>query len=93
MLVLVEIDLTGADLALFEEYEARVLALLVDYGATVEVRVRPLDQGSEVHLLRFPDSEAREAFRIDPARAAAQDLWAVRCSHQPEVTRWMKPHR
>lgn len=78
MLLLVEIDLSAAELGVFEEYENRVLALLPKYGATLEARVRSLDDRSEVHLLRFPDDEALEASRNDPDRLAAQDLW-TRC--------------
>ena len=78
MLVLVEIDLTDANLKLFEEYEEQVLALLPKFGATLEARVRSLDDRSEVHLLHFPDDEAREGFRSDPDRLVAQDLW-TRC--------------
>jgi hypothetical protein len=78
MLLLVEIDLTAADLELFEEYEACVLALLAGYGASVEARLRSVDQSSEIHLLQFPSEEMLDAFRCDPARVAARDLWA-RC--------------
>lgn len=87
--ILVQIDLSGADLPLFEAYERQVLALLPKHGATVEVRVRSLDEREEVHLLHFPDADAREAFRNDPARPAAQDLWK-RCGASltsKEVTR------
>ena len=78
MLILVEIDLTAADLTLFEAYEARVLGLLGKHGATLETRCRALDDSREFHLLRFPDGVAREAYRSDPARLAAQAMW-VRC--------------
>ena len=89
MLVLVEIDLAGASLALFEEYEERVLARLAEYGASVKTRVRSTDARREVHLLHFPSGQAREDFRNDPVRLAAQDLW-VRCGASvtsSEVTR------
>lgn len=89
MLVLVEIDLTGADLDLFEQYEEQVLARLAEYGASVEARVRSVDARREVHLLRFPNSQAREDFLSDPIRLATQELWA-RCGASvasSEVTR------
>lgn len=73
---LVTIDLTGADLAAFEAYEAKVLPLLARHGARLEMRVRALDGSSETHLLSFPDSGAFEAYRADPVRMAAQDAWA-----------------
>ena len=78
MLIFVEIDLTAADLPLFEAYEAQVLRLLGKYDATLEARHRALDDSREFHLLRFPDAAAREAFRADPARLAAQEMW-VKC--------------
>ena len=89
MLILVEIDLAGADLALFEDYEARVLARLGEYGATIEARLLSADRRRELHLLHFPDRQAREDFRNDPVRLAAQDLW-TRCGASAvssEVTR------
>jgi hypothetical protein len=61
---------------LVEEYETKVLGLLVKYGARMEQRLRSADQRSEVHLLYFPDAAALDAFRGDPTRAALQDLWA-----------------
>jgi hypothetical protein len=75
MLILVEIDLSHADLALFDAYEARALGLLAQHGARLEERLRSVDQLRETHLLHFPDNEALEAFRADPARAALQDSW------------------
>jgi uncharacterized protein (DUF1330 family) len=89
MLVFVHLDISGADLALFETYETEVLALLARHGAAVEERLRSTDGRSEMHLLHFPDAEALAAFREDPARAALQDLWR-RCgatSTLSQVTR------
>ncbi|MEG3149591.1 hypothetical protein U1769_06800 [Sphingomonas sp. ZT3P38] len=86
MLVFVQLDISGADLALFEAYETAVLAR---HGAAVEERLRSADGRSEMNLLHFPDAEALAAFREDPARAALQDLWR-RCgaiSALTEVTR------
>lgn len=82
---LVTIDLTAADLAAFEAYEARVLPLLARHGGRLEARVRALDGSSETHLLFFPDAEAFEAYRCDPARLAAQDAWAA-CGATSVVT-------
>ena len=75
MLVLVQIDLSDANLELFDQYERCALALLSKYGATLEERVRSVDDLGEVHLLRFPDGAALDAFRADPERAALQDTW------------------
>ena len=75
MLILVQIDISAADVALYDAYEAKVLALLENYGAKLEPRLRSADGRTEVHLLYFPDVEARNAFRADPARAAVQDMW------------------
>ena len=72
---LVTIDLSGADLAVFEAYEDAVLALLPKYGARLEMQVRSLDGATETHLLFFPDAAAYEAFRSDPVRLAKQEGW------------------
>lgn len=65
-------------MALFEDYEAQVLALLKNHGGVLLERLRSIDGKSEVHLLHFPDAASFEAFRADPARAALQELWS-RC--------------
>ena len=89
MRMLVQFDLSEADLALFESYENQVLALLPHHGAKLETRVRSIDGRREVHLLHFPNARAREDFRNDPARLAIQDVWK-RCgarSTSEEVNR------
>jgi len=78
MLILVQIDLSTAELGLFEQYERSVLALLGRYGGAIIDRVRSTDGSSEIHLLQFPHVSALDAFKADPARAELQELWA-RC--------------
>ena len=63
MRLLVTIDLTRADLGLFESYEAKVLPLVAKYGGRHELRVRSLDASSETHLLYFPDAHGYQAYR------------------------------
>jgi uncharacterized protein (DUF1330 family) len=75
MLQLVTIDLSDADIALFESYEAKVLALLAAHGGRLKARVRALDGRSETHLLFFPDAEAFDGFCWNPDRIAALDEW------------------
>ena len=75
MLRLVTIDLSQADLDVFERYEASVLALLPKHRGRLELRVRTLDGRTETHLLHFPDEQAFDAFRSDPARLALADEW------------------
>jgi hypothetical protein len=89
MLVLAQIDLSNADLALFDEYESTVLALLEKYGARLEDRLRSADDRAEVHLLYFPNGGSLAAFRSDPIRASAQDIWerSGASSSLTEVTR------
>ncbi len=76
MLILVQLDISEAVLALFDDYESRVLALLEKHGGQVLERLRSTDGKNEVHLLRFPDATASDAFRADPARSALQELWS-----------------
>lgn len=75
MLRLVMIDLTGADLPVFEAYETKVLALVQKHGGRVDVRVRSLDGARETHLLFFPDAPTYERYRDDPARLAIRSEW------------------
>ena len=82
---LVTIDLSNADVPVFEAYEASVLSLLDKHGGRLEMRVRSLDGRSETHLLFFPDAQAFENFRADPIRVAAQDDWQ-RCGAKSVVT-------
>jgi hypothetical protein len=73
--LLVTIDLSGADLDLFEAYEAAVLPLLANYGGRLEMRVRALDGSRETHLVFFPDARSCDNYRADPHRAARQSEW------------------
>jgi len=82
---LVTIDLSDADVPIFEAYEAKVLPLLAKYGGQLEMRVRSLDGCSEIHLLLFPNAQAFENYSADPIRVAAQDDWR-RCGAKSVVT-------
>ena len=75
MLRLVTIDLSYADLEMFERYESEVLRIVPKYGGRLEMRVRALDERKETHLLYFPDETAFERCRSDPARLALSSLW------------------
>jgi uncharacterized protein (DUF1330 family) len=85
MLILVQIDISQADLAVFEQYEISVLALLPRHGGRLIQRLRSVDAQSETHLLSFPDNAAFDAFRSDPMRAALQALW-VECRASSSLT-------
>jgi hypothetical protein len=84
LLRLVTIDLSQADLDVFERYEASVLALLPKHRGRLELRVRGLDGQTETHLLYFPDEQAFDAFRSDPARLVLADEWK-RCGARSTV--------
>lgn len=77
MLLLVQIDLSAADLVLFDRYEEAVLALLPDHGAALELRVRAADGSAETHLIRFPGRAAFDAFVADPRRLAMARFWTA----------------
>lgn len=81
MLLLVTIDLSHADLAAFERYEAEALDLLPRYGGRLDMRVRAVDGQSETHLLFFPDEPAFEAFRTAPERLALAPEWEACGAH------------
>jgi hypothetical protein len=75
VLRLVAIDLSGADVAAFDAYEAKVLPLVCEHGGRLEIRVRSLDGRTETHLLHFPDEQAFDRYRLDPRRIAAAPEW------------------
>jgi uncharacterized protein (DUF1330 family) len=75
LLRLVAIDLSGADVAAFEAYEAKALPLVCEHGGRLEIRVRSLDGQTETHLLYFPDEHAFDRYRLDPRRIAAAPEW------------------
>ena len=84
MQILALFRLSSADLTAFEAYEAQVLPLLASHGGVLTRRLRSEDGAIEAHLLSFPDQAAFDAYRADPARAAAQELWS-RCGATSEV--------
>jgi hypothetical protein len=75
MLRLVTIDLSQADIGLFEAFEGAVLPLVAEHGGEVVKRLRALDGRSETHLLHFPDAAAFEAYRSDPRRLGVLGDW------------------
>ena len=85
MRLLVQIDLTDADIARFEAYETAVLALLPDHGGMLELRVRGTDRPIETHVLSFPSDQAFDDFVHDPRRIALAQDW-VDCGARAD--RW-----
>jgi hypothetical protein len=85
MLLLATFDLSGADIALFEEYEAAVLPLLERHGGRLLQRVRSLDQAFEIHLLEFDREGGFDGYRLDPERLVAQALFE-RCGAESVLT-------
>ncbi|WP_062770887.1 hypothetical protein [Sphingopyxis terrae] len=75
MLILVQLDISKAEMDAFDEYETQVLALLGNHGGKILERLRSIDGKSEIHLLHFSDPNALETFRSDPDRTALQELW------------------
>jgi hypothetical protein len=76
MRLLVQIDLSDADLARFEAYEAVMLALLPEHGGVLELRVRGTERPTETHVLAFPSQAHFDAFVADPRRIALAQDWA-----------------
>jgi hypothetical protein len=75
VLILVRIDLSQADLVLFNRYEEQVLRLLDTHSGRLEMRVRSVDHSSETHLLFFESRKSFDEFLADPARAELQPEW------------------
>ncbi|MGA0598662.1 hypothetical protein [Enterovirga sp. CN4-39] len=69
-------DLSAADIATFDAYEAKVLPLLAAHGGELLWRVRSVDRATEYHLLRFASETGLQRYRQDPLRMAAAPLFA-----------------
>jgi uncharacterized protein (DUF1330 family) len=85
MKLLIQIDLTDADLDRFEAYEQAVLALLPDHGGVLELRVRGVDELVETHVIAFASEAQFDDFVHDPRRIALAQDW-VDCGARAE--RW-----
>lgn len=73
---LVVLDLSSANIDLFESYERKVIPLLSKYKGNLELSVRSVDGTTETHVLYFPDNLRFEGFLSDPSRVALEDDWA-----------------
>ena len=74
---LIVVDLTAADIGLYESYERKVIPLLNKYGGRMESGVRSVDGMTETHILYFPDVKSFEAFLSDPVRTQLQGEWQL----------------
>ena len=77
MKLIVQFDLTDADLVAFEAYEAAVLPLLAEHGGVLEQRLRAVDDASETHMIRFPTRADFEAYVADPRRLIQADTYTA----------------
>lgn len=60
---------------LLAQYEDRVLALLPEYGARIEVRVTALEGPlTEIQILEFPSQQALDDFQQDPRRLELAEI-------------------
>jgi len=73
---LVVLDLSSANIDLFESYERKVIPLLSKYKGNLELSVRSVDGTTETHVLYFPDNLRFEGFLSDPSRVALEIDWA-----------------
>jgi uncharacterized protein (DUF1330 family) len=68
--------LRARDVARLREFESRAVAILRDHGGELRLAFRP-QTGSgvdEVHVLRFPERAAFDAYRADPRLQALAAL-------------------
>ena len=77
MLVVVTARIPPSGVRAFAAYEDAVLPLLAHHGAVLERRLRTPDGTREVHVLRFPDRAALEAYDRDPRRQSHTPLLAA----------------
>lgn len=66
----------AAGVSAFQDYEARVLPILADYGGDLQRRLRNGDGTTELHILTFPSPEHLARFRTDSRRSQAAPLLA-----------------
>ena len=85
MLLLVQIDLSQANLVAFESYEEQVLNLLPQHDGKILARLRAIDGQSETHLLEFSDAAAFATFKADPRRERLRTIWET-CGASSTVT-------
>lgn len=74
------------DMALFNDFESKALALVKAHAGELvnAFETDPTEQdlqfgiaGKEIHVLRFPDRQAYDRYRTDPALTALADLRAA----------------
>lgn len=78
MLLVVELTVHAAELATFRAYEHAAAHVMAMHGGEIE-RALVVDDGEpvrELHIVRFPDEAAFDAYRNDPALAELADLRA-----------------
>ena len=77
MIVVMSATVPVAGMPAFRSYEAAVLPLLHDFGATLERRLRSEDGTREIHIVRFSSRENLDRFRADPRRSNHAHLLAL----------------
>jgi len=70
LLLAVVVEMRDTAVAAGQRYEDAVLELLGRHGGTLERRLRSVDGGTEVQIIRFGDAAGPEAFLADPDRLA-----------------------
>ncbi|MFV0298723.1 MAG: hypothetical protein ACK5JT_21685 [Hyphomicrobiaceae bacterium] len=55
----------------FQEYQRKILPLVIEHQGRLERRLRNADGTQEVHILSFASQENYESYRTDPRREAA----------------------
>ena len=70
LLLAVVVEMRDGAVAAGQRYEDAVLGLLGRHGGVLERRVRGLDGGTEVQIIRFAAPAGLEAFMADPDRLA-----------------------
>jgi hypothetical protein len=73
-------DIPPEGVAVFQEYEHRVLALLGRHQGRLERRLRTADELVEVHVVSFADDAGYQAYLVDPERLAHRQLLV---GHEP----------
>lgn len=73
--LVVQIDLTDANVPAFEAYERIVLDLMPDHGGKLEQRLRGVGRPVETHVLSFPSQDAFDAYLNDPRRTRHAEAW------------------
>jgi hypothetical protein len=68
LLLIAIVEMAPGNVAIGQEYEDTVLALLDRHGGSLERRMRSMDSATEVQIIHFRSRPGYDSFLVDPDR-------------------------